>query len=61
MINTLPKLECGLLVAVLAMMITFSVIGFEVRVETVLVAADAAARGASAAGTKVYRTRSLAI
>ena len=64
MINTLPKLERGLLVAVLAMMITFSVIGFEVRVETVLVAADAAPRGASVEGNKVNslsQRRSLAI
>ena len=61
MINTLPKLDRGLLVAVLAMMMTFSVIGFEVRAETVLVAPDAAPRGASVAGNKVYRTRSLAI
>jgi hypothetical protein len=61
MINTLPKLDRGLLVAVLAMMMTFSAIGFEVRAETVLVAPDAAPRGASFAGNKVYRTRSLAI
>ncbi|MBT5495091.1 MAG: hypothetical protein HOK54_05060 [Alphaproteobacteria bacterium] len=46
MINTLPKLDRRFLIAVLALMMTLSVTGVEVRAETVLVAADAAPRGA---------------
>ena len=64
MINTLPKLDRRFLIAVLALMMTLSVTGVEVRAETVLVAADAAPRGASVAGNKVNslsQRRSLAI
>lgn len=56
MINTLPKLDRRFLIAVLALIMTLSVTGVEVRAETVLVETDAAPRGASVAGNKVYRT-----
>lgn len=52
MINTLPKLVRRFLTAALALMKTLSVTGVEIRAKIVIVAADAARRGAPVAGNK---------